>query len=689
MCSLVRLKLVGALALALVAVACGGDAPPPAVDRSGPVDRGADSPLDTGNLDRGAETSLDSAGDARLCGGKLCDDKLPCTDDLCVASGCINKVRAGFCLISGKCYKDGQQQGSGCLRCRPAQAQDAWTSDDSVCGDDGLTCTSERCSAGACQTELLAGFCLVNKACHVQGAADPVDPCRVCDTATGTTSFTPLSDGTACTDDKLACTTDTCSAGKCVHALLGGNCLIGKACHSKGQANLLNECQVCDPASAPNAWSNALNGSACTDDGLSCTADECSAGSCGSKLKAGFCQINNTCFASGQVSPLAECQTCDPAKSTGSWTNKADGAACTADAFNCTNDRCNAGSCAHALKPNTCLINGKCHANGAAHPTKQCHGCIPSKANTAWSALLDGTQCGADLYSCTDDVCQAGACAHSLKVNTCLISGNCYKQGASHPTKDCLSCEPSSSPTSWSAAADDTACAGDAYACTDDLCKAGACTHKLKSGSCLIQGTCYTSGTQQPANSCKVCAPGTSATAWSKRADGAACQSDNRSCTNDVCSAGSCDHLLNSDYCLINGTCYAKGQASPGNDCRSCVISKSTTSWTTHADHTGCGGGECIGGSCCGGCVSGNSCYQGNSTSRCGENGNPCASCPYGGSCEFGKCFSAGCKQRSGGGCLGCDCQACVCLSDNYCCKVNWDLFCAQKCRNQCGGLCP
>ena len=139
----------------------------------GPVD-GPVSDLDTSG-----DLPGDSApGDVTLCGGKSCDDKLACTEDLCVATGCLNKIKTGFCLIDGTCYKDATPAASGsCKRCDTKTATKAWTDDVSLCTDDGLSCTTASCQAGLCTNTLQTGYCLVSGACVMNGATDPTNDC--------------------------------------------------------------------------------------------------------------------------------------------------------------------------------------------------------------------------------------------------------------------------------------------------------------------------------------------------------------------------------------------------------------------------------------------------------------------------------------------------------------------------------
>jgi MYXO-CTERM domain-containing protein len=68
----------------------------------------------------------------------------------------------------------------------------------------------------------------------------------------------------------------------------------------------------------------------------------------------------------------------------------------------------------------------------------------------------------------------------------------------------------------------------------------------------------------------------------------------------------------------------------------------------------------------------------------CGDgtcaSGEYCDTCPA----DCGACD--GCAPRSGPGCPGCACEACVCAMDSYCCSDQWDSICVSECQNDCGG---
>ncbi len=54
-------------------------------------------------------------------------------------------------------------------------------------------------------------------------------------------------------------------------------------------------------------------------DGISCTADICTAGKCSNLLLAGFCLLGNKCVKNGAVNPAHVCERCDTSASTLAW----------------------------------------------------------------------------------------------------------------------------------------------------------------------------------------------------------------------------------------------------------------------------------------------------------------------------------------------------------------------------------
>jgi hypothetical protein len=193
--------------------------------------------------------------------------------------------------------------------------------------------------------------------------------------------------------------------------------------------------------------------------------------------------------------------------------------------------------------------------------TGECVGpCDPASGSCT---VLDGTNC--------DD---GNSCTHSDKCATGVCGGTAY------------SCD-------------------DHLSCTTDTCNGlGGCGHTVQAGSCLIGGSCYSSGATN--GMCRECQPASSQTDWTYVAgkscnDGNACThtdvctaggvddtgcggtayscDDSLACTSDSCDgSGGCSNLLQAGYCLIGGACYATGATN--GMCRECQPGVNSGGWT-------------------------------------------------------------------------------------------------------------
>jgi hypothetical protein len=494
----------------------------------------------------GAPAGTTCADDGNLCTADLCsgtacthpagnngapcaDDGNSCTSDVCGGGVCTHpSVGNGtvcndgqYCTINDNC-QSGTCSSGGARNCA-----------------DGLTCTADTCNeaSDACQNPLSPSYCLIGGTCVAEGANDPANDCKSCQSGASTTAYTNKSNGSVCAADAYTCTSDTCSSGTCTHPVTTG-CLIGGACIAQGANNPANDCQSCQSATSTTSYTNKTNGTACAADAYACTSDTCTSGACTHPVTTG-CLIAGACVASGANDPANECKSCQPGTSTTTYTNKTNGTACTADAYACTSDTCSSGTCSHPVASG-CLISGACVAEGTNDPANECKACQNAANTTAYSNKSNGTACTADAYTCTSDTCSTGTCTHPVTTG-CLIAGACIASGANDPANDCKSCQPATSTTVYSNKTNGTACAADAYSCTSDTCSSGNCAHPVTTG-CLIAGACIASGANDPASECKSCQPATSTTVYTNKTNGTACTNDGMSCTSDVCTTGACTH---------------------------------------------------------------------------------------------------------------------------------------------------
>ena len=247
-----------------------------------------------------------------------CDDKNPCTTDVCQAGKCVHTNNTATCNDNVACTT-ADKCGAG--KCAGVPK---------VCNDNN-PCTDDSCTAatGAC------------------AAKDNAKPCTLGPCVTGAMcSLGKCGGGTkAACDDKNACTDDSCDAktGKCAHANNSVACDDGSACTTGDKCGG----GACKPGLAK----------AC-DDGNPCTTDGCKAGVCLAMPKNGACDDGDSCTTG---------DTCATGSCTGSVKLCSDGNACTIDA--CTNGACTftqmGGACddGDSCTENDTCLNGACGGN--------------------------------------------------------------------------------------------------------------------------------------------------------------------------------------------------------------------------------------------------------------------------------------------------------------------------------------
>ncbi|MET0388330.1 MAG: hypothetical protein ABW321_20330, partial [Polyangiales bacterium] len=527
-------------------------------------------------------TVVDSCDGAGSCSGgvaRVCTDLVACTEDLCdeAADACTAGAAGGGCVIGGSCYPPGTPNPlNGCQVCDPARSTLLWSNQvDGTACEDGLFCTDgDRCTFGLC-----------------------------------------LGGGLKTCDDSAACTSDFCNelTRQCEATVTRG-CQIDGQCVAPGTQDPTNQCRACNPLLSTTAYSNKVVGTGCDDqqfctvvdvcgldgscaglprlceDGLLCTADSCdeTADACTARATTG-CAIGNTCWLAGAVDPTNNCRTCNPAVSSTSWTTRPTGTTCNDGQFCTVNDTCSAaGSCVGSPRicndglvctsetcnelldvcvPTAltgCAIAGACVAAGAVDPLNACHVCDPAASTLLWSNRPVGTSCEDGFFCTTGDACNVlGLCTGAPR-----------------------SCD-------------------DGLACTLDVCNELNDTCSSSTAGCTIDGACVLAGASDPTSSCRVCNPLVSTTTWSPRPSGALCDdgqfctildqcdaagvctgasrscSDGLPCTEDICdeTADECSGLF-AGGCLIDGACFAEGDANPLAPCLACDPGESTIGWT-------------------------------------------------------------------------------------------------------------
>ncbi len=341
--------------------------------------------------------------EAGACVGKPidCDDKDPCTDDLCDGlGGCAVEYNMAPCDDGDPCTVKDQCEEGQCLGF--SVDCECLTDADCVAFEDGDMCNGTL----FCATDKLPYSCAVEAGsvvvCPEPAGSDSICLQAACDAETGECSLAPAHEGYPC-DDGDGCTIgDQCVQGMC----------------EPGQALLCND------------------DNPCTDD--SCGPDE----GCLFVANANDCDDGNEC-TKGDHCANAAC----------SFDNFID----CSDGNPCTDDLCKPGQgCAHTLNSGPCNDGDLCSTNDQCH-LGECMGastlvcndnnpctddsCLPQTgcafvANAALcddgNACTEGDHCAKgwclpanilvcdDLNPCTDDSCQSEAgCAFVANAAAC------------------------------------------------------------------------------------------------------------------------------------------------------------------------------------------------------------------------------------------------------------------------------
>ncbi len=273
-------------------------------------------------------------------------------------------------------------------------------------------------------------------------------------------------------------------------------------------------------------------GTACADDAAACTDDVCAAGTCIHPVRATFCLIDGICLSDGTTNPGDTCQYCDSVFSADAFRNFPDGVNCD-DGDACTAvDRCSAGACA-GTQPVVCAAQDLCHAAGL---------CDTASGTCSNPNVADNTVCDDGDPATGGETCQGGVC----------LGAGCTCAGVN---ECCDGCFPLN---------DGGGCTGDGLNCTTDSCSVGQCTHPAVDGFCVIDGACYASNTDDPANNCQYCHPSDSVNGWTPKPNNTACDDGNGCTTTDLCSNAVC---VGSEpvQCVALDPCHDIGACDPAN----------------------------------------------------------------------------------------------------------------------------
>jgi cysteine-rich repeat protein len=449
-----------------------------------------------------------------------CDDKNPCTNDLCVPKqGCFHQPNADPCDDGSICTAGDLCKGGNCVAGAPIVCDDDNLCTDDVCAaatgckftpntaacDDGNACTlGEACLGGKCQgagvlscddsNPCTADSCIPSEGCHhapVPGACNDSD---------------------ACTKG------DHCDAGLCAGAPV--SCEDGNVCTD----------DACDPQ---QGCGHTPNQAAC-DDGNACTTgDHCAAGKCSGEGALQCDDANpctkDSCAPGGGCSHLPLEGPCNDLE------------ACT------TGDTCQAGKCV-GLAPldcddgNTCTKDS-CGANGCIHEPLTQTACDDSNQCTTTDLCAAGICVGSGVKSCDDGkICTTEYCDPAI---------GCVTQVNASPCDDGNLCTTADTCFLGACKGGPALVCTDGNACTDDSCLPGAgCQFTPTAGACNDGNAC-TSGDK--------CVNGMCVGAGAVNCD------DGNVCTNDACDVGAgCTHANNTSPCSDSNACTTSDTCSGG-----------------------------------------------------------------------------------------------------------------------------
>ena len=573
-----------------------------------------------------------------------CDDKNPCTDDVCSAqTGCTFSANDAECSDGNACTT-----GDGC-------SKGACTGAAKNC-DDNVACTLDACDAkaGSCTNTATNSKC------------DDGNPCTAdaCDAKAGCKAT--ANDSASC-EDGDPCTTNKCTAGKCAATLV---C----QCKDDGGCNDNNPCTAdkCDAGKCSNTGA--------AQDGKTCdTGDKCQVAGSG-LCAAGVCKSGNkpiTCTAPGVCQTTA----CNPATGKCETGNKPDGISCDADSNGCTQaDKCVAGKCtagnaANCASASTACADGTCSSTGPGTFT-----CKPTP-KTKGTTCEDGKYCTGSDTCDGDGACVAGAALSCAAQNDACNTGSCdetKKQCTKTPKATSVVCDDTLyCTTSDHCDATGKCVGGGAISCTGGNCLVGACdevgdkcgTKAAASGTaCTDSSVCTATDTCDAAGLCKGAAPVT-------------CD-DKNPCTKDACDAvkGCTFTPTGGTACDDGNTCTTGDKCDATGKCQAGAFTCQCTADSGCNDGNSCTTDKCVTNKCTNTVTSGTACDDKNPcslASACDSAGAcvPDASKPFdcaasSDACNTGACYdnlgAAACKKLPKAATTTCD-DGLFCTTSDLC----------------------
>ncbi|HEY7031957.1 MAG TPA: hypothetical protein VH482_11540, partial [Thermomicrobiales bacterium] len=320
------------------------------------------------------------------CGGTCCGP-----NERCGLGGSCEQSNNG-CAIGGVTYPAGMENPTNsCAVCDPSQSRTDWSPvpDNTACGANGdqiccngvccrrgMCCTGGHCDVEFCHDPCVQDpdscQCVIEGTTYANGTVNPNNPCQYCEWHNSPSSWTNVRDDSPCgaNGQQYCCRGVCCADGECCTndgACATGGSTVCDGCDIDGRfyptakINPANQCEFCSPFKSKTSWSPTDNHVPCGANlernccnGVCCAAGLCCTGtSVGGTCQPCACEIDGGSYVAGQINPANWCQTCDPTRSTTSW-SISDATFCASDF---SRDCCNGVCC---FEGTCCGFSGVC-----------------------------------------------------------------------------------------------------------------------------------------------------------------------------------------------------------------------------------------------------------------------------------------------------------------------------------------
>jgi hypothetical protein len=289
------------------------------------------------------------------------------------ANSCTPQTDLDFCNVNGADCGDV----TGFDNCGSSR-----TVDCGVCAD-GSTCGERQANVCGCP-------CDIDGTCVADGAINPDNDCEACNQAANANGWTPRT-GNICTNDDLCAAEAACTDQGACETTTPVDC-----------SAQVGECidATCDPADGICKGEPVTDGTMCSLDGISCTADTCQTGICEHPPRSGFCVADGLCLVDGESPAGNSCTTCDASTNPSTLVNTAMGTSC-GPTLACATSTCDGmGTCEATVDAGSCAIDGVCFTDGTMNPNNRCQFCVAATSQTEWTNEPSGSDCRSPNCTC-------------------------------------------------------------------------------------------------------------------------------------------------------------------------------------------------------------------------------------------------------------------------------------------------